>query len=1114
MKKNGLNRGKLIYKYPGKIALKMKLTFLFILAGIIQGAALNSYSQTTKLTMDLRNVSVVNALREIENQSDFYFVYNKDAIDLDRQISLEAKNLSIEEVLDHLFKGTNVNYRLVDRHIILSALQEKQSDQKIHGRVTDSSGAPLPGVTVVLKGTTQGTITDSDGNYSLAGVPGNATLVFSFIGMRMQEIPVSGKSVINVLLQDETIGIEEVVAVGYGVQKRIDMTSAVSTAEGETLKKANVANVSNTLGGQVAGIITRQTSGEPGQDDATILLRGTTPLVLVDGIERAYERINMNDVESVSVLKDASAVAPYGMKGANGVILITTKRGKEGEVTLDYSGEYGWQKPTNTPEFMDAYGSMSLWNEALIMDGLDDQVTSEDKMELYKQGTDAYPNTDWVKRYLKSSTTQRHDISISGGNKTVKAFVSFGYYNQGTMMGGDNDYDRYNMRSNVDIQATKTTKITVDIDRTIDNRKTHYMDASNMMLNVYRLVPTEPDIFSNGLPAYQTSIGASMYQTVHGAGSNIYKNDIQHTTATLNQELPFIKGLSVKGSFSYDKQYYNYKNWSEPYISYTLSSTGEYEEINGWDTGAPQLYVGNRTWTDYTFQGFLNYKNQIKDHGIEALVVYERRWGNKTELTAGRTHYEFDIPELNMGSSDKDYQSNGGYSTEYAQHGVVARVNYNYKQKYLVEFAGRYDATYLYAPGNRSGFFPSASVGWRISEENFFKENIPFIDNLKIRASYGKSGNPVGDAFSYLSSYEITDSYVFGGSDPVQEQGLSEESEPNTDLTWENVKKANLGLDLSAWKGLLGLEFDIYKNKRDNMILAPNAVVPKEYGITLSDENAGKKERWGIDFTLRNNTNITQAIKMQNVFSFGFTRDKLTEIREASGTLNNPRKRQTGRPSNLTWGYKSAGLFKDEEDIANWTYQSSSTLPGDIKYMDINGDGKINSDDQVIIGKNATPEIMWGYNLKLLWNGFDATLFFQGTGNSDYYLGSADRGVRYPFDNNKPRKDHIRSWTTDNPDPHAKYPRLSSTKRSQNYEISDFWMVNSSYVRLKSLEVGYNFDSVMAKRIYMNNVRVYLNFYNLWTIHSNMSKDFDSENQAYNTYPQQFITSVGLNITF
>ena len=252
MKKNGLNRGKLIYKYPGKIALKMKLTFLFILAGIIQGAALNSYSQTTKLTMDLRNVSVVNALREIENQSDFYFVYNKDAIDLDRQISLEAKNLSIEEVLDHLFKGTNVNYRLVDRHIILSALQEKQSDQKIHGRVTDSSGAPLPGVTVVLKGTTQGTITDSDGNYSLAGVPGNATLVFSFIGMRMQEIPVSGKSVINVLLQDETIGIEEVVAVGYGVQKRIDMTSAVSTAEGETLKKANVANVSNTLGGQVA----------------------------------------------------------------------------------------------------------------------------------------------------------------------------------------------------------------------------------------------------------------------------------------------------------------------------------------------------------------------------------------------------------------------------------------------------------------------------------------------------------------------------------------------------------------------------------------------------------------------------------------------------------------------------------------------------------------------------------------------------------------------------------------------------------------------------------------------------------------------------------------------
>ena len=490
--------------------------------------------------------------------------------------------------------------------------------------------------------------------------------------------------------------------------------------------------------------------------------------------------------------------------------------------------------------------------------------------------------------------------------------------------------------------------------------------------------------------------------------------------------------------------------------------------------------------------------------------------GNVSELTAGRTQYDFAIPELNMGSPNKEYQSNGGYSTSYAQEGVVARVNYNYNERYLLEIAGRYDASYRYAPGRRTALFPSASIGWRISEEDFIKGRFSFLDNLKLRASYGKSGNPVGQEFAYLSKYLVSNSYVFGNGSatPTQYQGVYEGQEPNTFLTWETVLKANVGLDVNLWKELLGLSFDIYKDKRNDKILGPDAIVPTEYGIGLSDENAGKESRWGYEFTLSNHTKITTDFNMSHQFVFGFTRNKQIEIREAAGTKNVPRKRRTGLPSNLTWGYKTAGLFKDEEDIANWAYQNSSVLPGDIKYVDINGDGKIDANDQVVIGRNATPEIMWGYTLSLRYKGFDLNTFIQGTANSDYYLGSADRGVRYPFENGKPLQSQADSWTTENPNPNARFPRLSATKRTHNYETSDFWMVNSSYIKLKSVELGYNFNSALTRKVFIDRARLYLNLYNVWNIFSKMPKDFDSENLTYTAYPQQFISTLGVNVTF
>lgn len=1103
-----------------KIMLIMKITLLLMLS-LIVGVQAKGLAQNVNLS--LKDATLEQAFEEIGRQTHYRFLYNDELIRNTKPVTIQIKNAGIAEVLQLLTEEQNLRFKLIAGTVSITSAERINSltatappqDIVITGTVKDTSGVSLPGASVTVKNASgRGVTTDGEGRFKLT-VPQNATLVISFIGFRPLEIKVTSSNTINAVLRENESQLNEVVVVGYGTQKRSSLTAAISTVSGSDLDIGPVGNVSNTLGGNVSGIITRQTSGEPGLDNASVLLRGNAPLVLVDGVERPWDKVNLADIASVSILKDASAVAPYGLKGANGVMLITTKRGSEGKVSFTYNGEYGWQKPMNTPKFMDAYSSMALRNTALIMDGKPDQVVSEDIMDLYKTGTDQYPNTDWVGNYLNSSNSQQHNLSASGGNERTRAFVSLGYLDQGNMMGDTYGYKRYSIRSNVDIKPTPLTTFSVDLSLINDQRRFQGISSADLMLDLYRLPATEPDVYSNGLPAFSPTLGGSVYAQLH-SGSNIQRNEFQNISLTMNQELPFLKGLSVKANFAYDKQLYKWKQWSEPYISYQLNNESEYVEHNGWETSKPTLEEGDRFWTNYTFQGYLNYQNQFGKHSIQALAVYERRWGDKSELSAGRTQYDFDIPELNMGSSNKEYQSNGGYSSEYAQQGVVARINYNYNQKYLLEVAGRYDASYRYAPGRRTALFPSASVGWRVSEEGFLKGRFKFLDDLKLRASYGKSGNPVGQEFAYLSKYLVTNSYVFGNgtATPVQYQGVYEGQEPNTALTWETVWKANLGLDLNMWKGLLGLEFDIYRDKRNDKILAPNAVVPAEYGIGLSDENAGKESRWGIDLTLTNRTKITGNLSMRNNLVFGFTRNKQIEIREAAGTKNIPRKRRTGRPGNLTWGYKTAGLFKDEEDIADWAYQNSSVLPGDIKYVDINGDGKIDAEDQVVIGRNATPEIMWGYNLSLNYKGFDLGAMIQGTGNSDYYLGSADRGVRYPFENGKPLVSQAGSWTVDNPDPNARFPRLSATKRTPNYEVSDYWMVNSSYIKLKSIELGYRIKPGLTKKLFINDARVYLNFYNVWNIFSKMPDDFDSENLTYNSYPQQFISTLGVNITF
>jgi TonB-linked SusC/RagA family outer membrane protein len=992
----------------------------------------------------------------------------------------------------------------------------QQQSRTVTGRVTDQNGEAIIGASVKVKGTSTGTVTGEDGTFGLTlNQPvSNPEIEVSYIGYLTESIVVRGNSPLEVILKENIEILNEVVVVGYGTQKRLTMTSAVSSVKGGDIAVLPSPRISNNIGGKVSGVITFQQSGAPGSDGATIYVRGSQPLVLVDGVERPGDRVNQEDIESVTVLKDAAAVAPYGLKGANGVILITTKRGVAGKFTTTYKGEFSRQKPMRTPEFMGSADYFEFRNKAYEMDGLTEQMMSAEEVSKYRSGADPdrYPDTDWVGNYMGTSGAYKHTVSVSGGTEKIRTFVSIGYVSQNSMFDAQ-DYKRYTARANIDIQATNTTTISFDNSFMRDIVSQAGLGADQIMERIYRAVPNEIDRYSNGLSAFQSSLGVSLYEAMHHRGENTDRNEISTYNLTLDQQLPFLPGLSAKASFNYDKQHKDLKSWVLPVVYYNLTDEGEYEKIDQSATVKPSLGEEYKRWDWYTFAGSLNYTNRFGKHSIEALGLFEARWTEDKVTTTSKSEFDFLIPELNYGTSDKTKWGMGGSSARTAQYGVVTRLSYNFDSKYMVELAGRYDAIYKYAPGRRGDFFPSASLGWRISEEPFMASLRDRLDNLKLRASYGKSGNPVGNAYAYMSSYSIGNSYLWG-QEGVREQGIYSTVESNPNLTWETVLKTDLGFDLNMWNGLLGLEFDWYHEKRNDKILAPNAQVPVEYGISLADENAGIDARWGTDLTVSNRTGITGDLSLQNSVVFSFTDHQLIENHENQGTLYNSRRRQTGLASGQIWGYKSAGLFTDDEDIRNWAFQDAGSQPGDIKYVDINGDGKIDSEDIVWIGRSRIPQIMWGYNLRATWKGFDLALFFQGTGRSNYYLGSADRGVRRPFADGKARIEHYKSWTTDNPDPNAEFPRLRSSNFAMNYVTSDFWVINSSYIKLKSIDVGYSFKREWIRKAGMEDLRINANFYNVWTIFSKASRDFDPEAQDFSVYPQQFISTIGLTATF
>lgn len=1097
-----------------KYLVIMKLITLLIFSASLNALAINGWSQQ-RIDLNLKSTSITDVLKEIEQRYSYRFMYDEEVRLSDMRVDLIAKKATIDYVMQTLLKTTQFSYKKINKGLVVVIGKPGANvSLTISGRIIDDNGNPLSGVNIVEKGTTNGVVSSTDGSYTITVKDETAVLVISMVGFISQELSVKSDNYSDIVLLPVDNKLEEIVVVGYGTQKRGQVTAAVSTLDGNVIKQNPVANINNSIAGRVSGVLAFQGSGEPGADAAAIRVRGigtigsnSQALTIVDGVPRSFSQLDPNEIESISVLKDAAAIAPYGLAGANGVVVVTTKRGKQGKISLGYNGWYGIQQPTRYPDYLNAYDFASTLNIARKNAGLSPQYNDE-QLQKYKDRSDLdhYPDHDWVKEVIDfHAPMTSHNLTFSGGAEKVRFFSSLGYlYQQGSV--DVINFSRYNLATNVDVNATKSTLVSLDIKARLEVTKN---PGSIDGTGIYTQVTKQPPLFSDQLSFTNGLPGNSLLPSIYNSGYNRDNNNVFFSQLSIEQKIPFIPGLALKGLFAYDKSYLLTKQWQTPYVYYKLNASDEFDEVKAGVT-APRLNQGFDQRVNTTLQGYLTYVNSFGKHGINFLAVAESRAGDRALFNAERINYQVNLDELDLGSAAKSDLNNGGSSSSSKQIGFVYRASYNYSEKYMAEFSGRYDGHYYFAPGKRFVFFPAISLGWRLSKERFM-ENVSWINDLKLRGSYGKSGNLAGGAFQYLSSYGLRAGYIFGGT---QVQGAFERNEPNINITWETAKKLDIGIEAAILNNALRFEFDIFKERRSDMLVSPAAAVPLEYGIGLSQVNGGVMNNKGFDLSISTHNNFSNGLGVDVGATLSYAKNELVEIIESANTYNNPNRRRTGRPLDTQFGLKALGLFQSQEEIDNWATQFGTLQPGDIKYADINGDGKINTEDEVVIGDPSFPQLIYGLTGNLSWKGFNLSMLWQGAGKSSFLLTNE---ASNPFFNGaKIFKEQLDYWTPENRD--ATYPVIMPTPTPNSTQTSSWWIRDGKYLRLKNLEVGYTIPSTVVQRLNINSIRIYVAGQNVLTFSS--EKYLDPEigvsggSRRARYYFQQKVYTVGLNVNF
>ena len=1035
--------------------------------------------------------------------------------------------------------------------------------QKVSGKISDEKGESLPGVSVLVKGTQNGIVSDLNGNYSLV-VDKNATLIFSYVGFTTREELVNGRNVIDINLESDDKVLGDVVVVGYGTQKKVTVTGAVSQLKGDNLIKSPAMDITNSLSGRLAGLVVIQTSGEPGQDGARITIRGTntlgnsSPLYVIDGVpdrDGGIGRISSYDIESVSVLKDASA-AIYGARAANGAILVTTKKGKVGKPTVTYSFNQGLSQPGTVPAMSNASEYAKIMNEIPIYKSVPAgewgaawagiQSTgayksptagvaalsanySPEAVKGYASGSDPYryPNTNWFGDAFKTWAPQtRHSLQISGGTEAIRYFASVGYANQDAIYKSSaTSYQQYDFRTNVEAKINKyiTANIGIMARREARNYPTESSGAIFRMLMRGR--PTEPEVWPNGKPGPDIENGQNPYViTTSATGYVRSPTDYLQTNGSVVIGNPWISGLNLTLSAAIDKNNGSSKVWQTPWTLYSWDKTTyEADGVTPKLVGAirsnfsdPRLLQASGSALNTNLTAQLGYDKTIgNDHSFSFLAGVTKENFSGEYFTAFRRNYiSAAVDQLFAGGSLQQNTDGGAYNRP--RLGYYGRVQYNYKEKYLAEFIGRYDGSYIFPEASRFGFFPGILVGWNIAKEDFFK--IKAFDYLKVRASYGQMGNDqvfykgALQEFAYLSTYGF-------GSYPINSKvatTLGETVLANPNFTWERANNFNVGLDATLLNNTFDVILEYFSNKRDQILIQKTGSTPASSGINalLPPVNAGIVTNSGVEFSIAYNSKAGKDFTYRVGLNGGYAKNKVVFLDEVPGVPD--QQQLQGKPIGSYLVYQSAGAFLNQADIdANKVDYSGVTgklLPGDMKFVDTNGDGKITADDQVRIDQNAIPTFNFGATLELRYKGFDFNLLFQGASGASirYYTESGDIG-------NFTKYDYDHRWSIDNPS--SVYPRLASRGDTYytdgNFGNNTALLYSTDYIRLKNLEIGYTLPKSLTDKAHIGGLRVYVNGLNLTTF-SKYQNSFDPESASSRGvyYPQSRVINGGFSVTF
>lgn len=1004
--------------------------------------------------------------------------------------------------------------------------------RQVTGVVKDPAGETIIGASVLEKGTTNGTITDFDGNFSLNVSSDKAVLVISYVGYKTQEISIAGKNSLIVTLPEDTETLEEVVVVGYGAQKKESVVGAISQVSSKELLSSPAANVSQAIAGKISGVITTQTSGAPGSDDTQINIRGRatfagdgSPLILVDGVERSFSQIAPDDIESISVLKDASATAVYGVRGANGVMLITTKRGKEQKPEVNLTANWQIQSPTRKDTYLDSYQSVTLLEEALANDGLPSQFSAND-IEMYRKsvagqlnGLEAmlYPNVDWYDQVLKSSApAQRYNVSVRGGTKRMRYYASGEFYDQKglvknlsqDMYGNSSSpsYRRYAFRANMDLFLTKDLTFSVNFGTRFEERRgSNTNESNNYSETFYELNHTPGWLFP---VSYEVQNGEST-RTLYG-GSSQYQNNIvgrlaqggyYRATNTIN-ETNFIvdyklgwltEGLSAKGMVSFDYDSYYKRLFSADFATYELNDRDNYTQIDAYNrfNTDGELAYSKATSTTYKLymEAQLNYARSFGKHDVTAMVLYNQNdYRYKSELA-------------------KRYQ------------GLVGRLTYGYDDRYLAEINAGYNGSENFIKGKRFGFFPAFSVGWRVSNEAFMEDTQNWLNNLKLRASYGQVGNDiykvngVDQRFLYEEKWsQINNDYYFGSAGTT---GIFEAQYPNLFVTWERAHKYNFGIEFGLWNGLLNGNIDFFHEKRNN-ILTQYLSRPQWVGVALAAGNLGETKNSGYEIELKHANHIGNDFNYSVGLTYSHASNEIVSMDEPASKTDY-RKRE-GHPINQYFGLVCDGFVTQADiDGGNLPVSTFGTVKaGDLKYRDMNKDGFIDERDETFIGYSDIPENTFALTLGANYKGWGFSVMFQGVDHVSRYY---DAEAMFAFvGGGKVKEHHLDRWNPAVSEAEnlarAKYPLLHyDSYGDHNQRGNSFFLKNGAFVRLKNIELSYTLPQNWIKVVGMSDCRLYVNANNLITW-DHLDDLTDPESNGSNRYPIMKTVNFGVNIKF